>query len=126
MDQVTNFDASQEDAASKLMTDPIEFFGYSVTNMHGIARNALEELQVKALKLRFEQQKERIPALAKLANLQGIRSVDEFDEVLPVCFEHTILKSYPMSLLENNRFDKMTIWMDRLTPHDLSKIDASK
>jgi hypothetical protein len=126
MDQVTNFDTSQADAASKLMTDPIEFFGYSVTNMHGIARNALEELQVKALKLRFEQQKERIPALAKLANLQGIRSVNEFDEVLPVCFEHTILKSYPMSLLENNRFDKMTIWMDRLTPHDLSKIDASK
>jgi hypothetical protein len=118
-------DASLKEQATRFMNHPIEFFGYSVTNMHSIPRDSLEELQAKALSLRFEQQKELIPALARLADGQGIRSIHELNEVLPVCFEHTVRKSYPLSLLERNRFDKMTSWLNKITSHDLSSLDAS-
>ena len=40
-------------------------------------------------------------------------------------FEHTIYKSYPTYLLEKGQFDKLTTWLNRLTPHDLSQVDAS-
>jgi hypothetical protein len=43
-----------------------------------------------------------------------------------VLYNHTVFKSYPMSLLEKNRFDLLTRWFDRLTPIDLSHFDAAK
>ena len=45
--------------------------------------------------------------------------------MLPLLFEHTIYKSYPSFLLENGEYGKMTRWLDRLTPYDLSKVDCS-
>ena len=34
-------------------------------------------------------------------------------------------KSYPTYLLEKGQFPKLTTWLDRLTPHDLSQLDTS-
>ena len=75
--------------------------------------------------MRFEQQRDRIPTLSKLADRQGITSISEIDDVLPLLFEHTIYKSYPTYLLEKGQFDKLTTWLNRLTPYDLSGVDAS-
>ncbi len=63
--------------------------------------------------------------LTKLADKQDIAAISEIDDVLPLLFEHTIYKSYPGFLLENGQYDKLTTWLDRLTPHDLSRVDAS-
>ncbi len=75
--------------------------------------------------MRFEQQKDRIPTLSKLADRQGITHVGKLDEVHPLLFEHTIYKSYPTYLLEKAQFDRLTTWLNRLTPYDLSEVDAS-
>ncbi len=117
--------ATVKESASAFIEDPLTFFDMSFTKMQSVPRALLEELQTEALSMRFEQQKERIPTLSKLADRQGITRVSEIDEVLPLLFEHTIYKSYPTYLLEKGQFDKLTTWLDRLTPHDLSQVDSS-
>ena len=117
--------ATIEESAREFIRDPLTFFDMSLTQMQSVPRDLLEELQTEALSMRFEQQKNRIPTLSKLADRQGIDRVGEFDDVLPLLFEHTIYKSYPSYLLEKGQFDRLTTWLNRLTPHDLSQVDAS-
>lgn len=117
--------ATSEESARAFVRDPLAFFEMSYTKMQSVPRELLEELQTEALSIRFEQQKDRIATLSKLADRQGITHVREFDDVLPLLFEHTIYKSYPTYLLEKNEFDRLTTWLNRLTPHDLSRVDAS-
>jgi hypothetical protein len=117
--------ATIEDSARGLIEDPLTFFDMSLTKMQSVPRDLLAELQSAALSMRFEQQRDRIPMLSKLADRQGIARVSEVDDVLPLLFEHTIYKSYPSYLLEKGQFDRLTTWLDRLTPHDLSQVDAS-
>lgn len=93
--------------------------------MHSLPRQELEALQLAALKLRFAQLHEKIPMVKKLAEKQGVRSIEQLTDVVPLLFEHTMYKSYPPSLLEHNRFDQLTRWLDKLTAHDLSNVDAS-
>lgn len=117
--------ATVKESALDLIRDPLAFFDMSYTKMHSVPRSLLEQLQTEALSQRFEEQKERIPALSKLAAAQGIKSVQEFNEVLPLCFEHTLYKSYPAELLNDMRFDKLTTWLGRLSAYDVSHVDAS-
>lgn len=125
IDNLLDGTATLKESAAAFIKDPLEFFGMSFTKMQSVPRPLLDELQTEALSMRFEQQKERIPTLAKLADRQGITHVGELNEVLPLLFEHTMYKSYPSLLLEKGQFGKLTTWLDRLTPHDLSTVDAS-
>jgi len=117
--------ATVEESADALLNDPLTFFDMSLTKMQSVPRDLLTEVQTAALSKRFEQQKDRIPTLSKLAQRQGITEVSEIDDVIPLMFEHTMYKSYPTYLLEMGQFDKLTTWLNRLTPHDLSGVDAS-
>lgn len=63
--------------------------------------------------------------LGKLAREQGITSGDDFDEALPLFFEHYVYKSYPPSLLWSGRFDTLIRFLGRLTTHDLSGVDTA-
>jgi hypothetical protein len=125
IDSLLDGSASLPESARSFIQDPLTFFDMSFTKMHSVPRRLLEDLQREALSMRFEQQRERIPTLSKLAGRQGITRVGDFDEVLPLLFEHTIYKSYPTYLLEKGQFDRLTTWLSRLTVHDLSKVDAS-
>ncbi len=128
MTTVDNFldsSATTEEAAAAFIEDPLAFFGMSYTKMLSVPRDKLEELQTEALRLRFDHCRDRIPMLQKLADKQNITSLSEIDDVLPLLFEHTVYKSYPSFLLEKGDYGKMTKWLDRLTPYDLSKVDCS-
>jgi len=125
IDDLLDGRATARESARDLIRDPLAFFGMSHTKMHSVPRGVLEELQREALSLRFEQQRDRIPALSTLADAQGVAHIDEFEQVVPLCFEHTIYKSYPTELLEKGKFDLLTTWMDRLSAHDLSHVDTS-
>jgi hypothetical protein len=102
--------------------DPVGYFDGSYKKMHSPGRGELEELQMCAILDRFEQQKGRIPILAKLADRQGIQSVQDFDEALPLFFEQAIYKSYPTSLLVKNDYRRLTDWLNKLTSSDLSDV----
>ncbi len=104
----------------QFMDDPIAFFGESLTQMHSIGRDELEELQRQAMGMRFVQHRQSIEMVRKLADRLGVTELNEFDDVVPLMFSHTAFKSYPAALIDNKRFDLMTKWLDKLTSHDLS------
>jgi hypothetical protein len=111
--------------ARAFATNPAEYFGDSWHAMQHVPPDELAELQLGGLQLRFEQLRDQIPTLQAMAAEQGIDRIERHEDVVPLLFQHSVYKSYPISLLENNRFDALTKWLDRLTTHDLSGIDAS-
>jgi hypothetical protein len=125
VDNLLDGSATVKEAAGALIDDPLTFFAMSYTKMQSVPRPLLHQLQTEALKIRFDDRRDRIPMLTKLADKQGITAISEIDDVLPLLFEHTIYKSYPDFLLESGQYGKMTRWLDRLTPYDLSKVDCS-
>ena len=125
IDDLLDGSATTLEAAAAFIEDPLSFFEMSYTKMLSVPRDQLQALQTEALKLRFEDRRDRIPMLTKLADKQNITSISEIDDVLPLLFEHTVYKSYPDFLLEKGDYGKMTKWLDRLTPYDLSKVDCS-
>src|SRR5699024_11098677 len=44
---------------------------------------------------------------------------------LPLLFDHRVYKSYPLKLIETRDFPRLNAWLNRLTTHDLSKVDLS-
>ncbi len=117
--------APEQDDVTRFMSDPASFFEHSITRMHSIPRHRMDELQATALSRRFAEQAERIPMVGKLAANQGIKRIDDVEAVVPLLFEHTMYKSYPVSFLGKRRFDQLTIWLNKITAADLSKIDAT-
>jgi acyl-protein synthetase LuxE len=112
-------------SVSRFMDDPIDFFDESLTKMHSIPRDELENLQRQAMAIRFQQHRNGIEIVRKLADRLGITELNEFNDVVPLMFSHTAFKSYPAALIDNKRFDLMTRWLDKLTIHDLSRVDTA-
>ena len=84
-----------------------------------------EAIQLAIVRERFEALRPKVAQLGKLADLQGIDQLSTLNDVAPLLFQHTVYKSYPISLLEKGRFDLLTRWLGGLTVHDLSKVDVS-
>ncbi len=84
------------------------------------------EFRLRMLQERFASLRGRVAALGKLADIQGVSAIQSLDDAAPVLFQHTVYKSYPMSLLERGRFAALTGWLGQLTSHDLSGVDASQ
>lgn len=84
-----------------------------------------ESVQLRVLERRFAEMKGRVQALERLAKRQRVANVDCIEDVLPLLFDHRVYKSYPLTLIENRDFPRLNAWLDRLTTHDLSKVDLS-
>ena len=104
---------------------PADYFGHSWHAMQHMPSDELRELQLHALKLRFDELHDAIPTLQALAANAGISEIEALDDAVPLLFQHTVYKSYPAALLLKNRFTELTRWLDRLTTHDLSGVDVS-
>jgi hypothetical protein len=113
-----------ERQAQAWMDDAYGAFGHSNTAMHSISREEAEATQLAAFNLRLEERRLQIPVLAKLAESQGIDRIGQLADAAALFFTHDIYKSYPPSLLAKSRFDQLTKWLDRLTPYDLTAVDA--
>lgn len=94
-------------------------------DLMAIPREELEKLQLEAVRIHFARMRDRIPALKKLADRQGVDHIDKIEDVLPVCFDHRVLKNYPIQIIENRDFAKLTTWLDKLTAHDLTRVDLT-
>jgi hypothetical protein len=111
--------------ARQLCHDASRYFNYSHTDMQSISREKLAALQLAGLQFRFDTLHSAVPMLEKLADKQGIGTIETVDDAVPLLFEHTMYKSYPPSLLENNQFSDITRWMNKLVAIDLSGVDVS-
>ena len=88
----------------------------------GFSQEEIEPAQLQALKLRFENLKDKIQALSNLVEGEGVAEINSLNDVLPLLFDHRVYKSYPLSLIEKRNFKRLTAWLNRLTTHDLLAI----
>jgi hypothetical protein len=105
--------------------DPARWVEPPYETLLSIPRKDYEPLQLAALQRRFAQLKDKIAALERLTERQGVARIDSFEDALPLFFDHRVLKSYPLNIIETRDFKKLTAWLDRLTAHDLTKMDLS-
>ncbi|MET0378664.1 MAG: hypothetical protein ABW049_06680 [Spongiibacteraceae bacterium] len=117
-------------AINKPLTDYVDDFA-GLTRLHQRdlytrSKEEVEAFRLALLRKRFSELVDRVGALRKLAEIQGVREINSLDDAAPILFQHTVYKSYPMPFLEKGRFDALTKWFSQLTAHDLSGVDATK
>jgi hypothetical protein len=72
----------------------------------------------------FQERRQQIPLLAKRADDAGIARIQDFDDLVPLLFAHTVYKSYPQSLYDRGRWDRMSQWLNTLSVEDVSDVDV--
>jgi phenylacetate-coenzyme A ligase PaaK-like adenylate-forming protein len=85
----------------------------------------VKKVQLETAKRKFDDLVTRIPMLRKLATEQGVDAISDIDDIAKLLFRHNVYKSYPMSVLENGDFQRLTRWLNGLTTFDLTNLDAS-
>jgi hypothetical protein len=108
-----------------LATHPENWIWASFTDAYSVPARQVADIQLQALRNRFSEMVEKIQILGNLAEEQGIAGINALEDGAPLLFAHSVYKSYPISFLERNQFDKLTKWLDTLTVDDLSGVDAS-
>ena len=108
---------------SLLPAHPGSWTQYKYERLLQLELKDVEALQLEALQLRFAQMKDGVAALEKLAKKQEVTRIQTVEDALPLFFDHRVYKSYPITLIETRDFAKLTAWLDRLTAHDLRKMD---
>ena len=83
------------------------------------------QMQLESLKERFDELRPRIPGLNIVADDVGVDSIDQLEDVVPLCLPHTTYKSYSAKHIDSGRYDRLTQWLDGWTSEDLSTIDVS-
>lgn len=112
-------------AISLLPENPAGWAQHRFQDLLAVPREERETLQLAALKLRFARLRDKVPALQKLADKQGVERIERISDAIPLCFDHRVLKNYPLGILENRDFPKLTAWLNKLTMHDLTRVDLS-
>ena len=105
--------------------DPNELTELTPDELYALPDGEIEEFRLRAARRSFEELRPRVQFLDRLAKNQGVDELAKLDDLVPILFAHTAYKSYPMSLLEKGRFDRLTQWLGQLTTHDLSHVDVS-
>jgi hypothetical protein len=124
---IVDEDVYSRSAEVNLVADDITRYGCRKPDeIFSVARPDVEAFQLAAIQRRFEELAPRIPAVRDQAQRHRVNRIAALDDVVPLLFNHTVAKSYPLALLEKGRFDLLTRWLDRLTPLDLSSIDANQ
>jgi hypothetical protein len=107
------------------VVDPIEITDLTADELFAIPAGEIEEMRLRFAQRRFAENRPKVEFLDKLAKNQQLDEINELDDLVPVLFAHTAYKSYPISLLENSRFDRLTQWLGQLTSHDVSHLDVT-
>ena len=118
-------DISIERQAEGWMNDPYEYFGFRNTQIHSLPREEVESVQLTAMNLRLEERRGQIQMLEKLADAQAISKIKTLDAMAPLLMPHDVYKSYPVSLLAKQKFDRLTTWLSRLTRLDPTGVDLA-
>jgi len=95
------------------------------------ASNAFDRPDAELAPLRLEaarelsaERRQQIPILEKRMRDMGIDEIRSFDDLVPLLFAHTVYKSYPVSFIENGRWDRMLLWLDTLSVASVKDVDV--
>jgi hypothetical protein len=110
--------------AAQLAAEPERFVDLSNREAFSIPPQELAAIQLKAVQKRFEELAPRVSMLGRLAHEQSMDRIGSLEALAPLLVPHSAYKSYPMSALENARFDIITRWLGGFTTVDVSGVDA--
>jgi hypothetical protein len=98
--------------------------GKSWDELFGMDRDERRIFQFAAAKRRFDEQVPQLKALKSQVDRLGITGIAAIEDLVPLLFHDSVYKSYPVSLIEKNRFDLLTRWLVGYTTLDLSAVDV--
>jgi len=107
---------------SRFGDSPHEMYWQPLNDSLAMPAGDVAAIQLNGVRRRFEELREKLPPLRKLADEQGVARIATLDDAAPLLFKHLVYKSYPVSLIEKNRFDRLTQWLGNLTTVDLSGV----
>src|SRR3984885_9615360 len=111
---------------AELLLEPSQLDAWDQEALFSVSPDELAEAQLQALRRRYVELRPLINLVDRLAEDIGVNDIAELDDVTALCLPHTTYKSYAISYLENQRFDRLTKWLASLTAHDLSDADFEK
>lgn len=118
---MSSAEVSIEQNTRLLLNDPAALANHSHETWSHLPRAEVDAMQLIGLKQRFAAFRDRIPTLRKLADAEGVHTVEQLDDVVPLLFEHTIYKSYPPSLLEKHNFTQINRWLSKLVVPEVAE-----
>lgn len=113
------------DFYATMLDEPRALLDGDYSNGFRLSRQQLDAIQLAGIAKRLRELRGSVAALDRVANEQGITDIRALDDVVPLLFPHTVYKSYPLSFLEQGRFDRLTRWLGGLTSVDLSGVDVT-
>lgn len=113
------------DLVNAITAEPAALLDFSWDEQFSLTRPEIDAIHLAAIQKRFSQLRPKLAVLDKLATEQGIVEIRTIDDAAPLLFPHTVYKSYPLSAIERNRYDRMTKWLQGLTTADLSNVEPS-
>jgi hypothetical protein len=90
-----------------------------------IPYSELREAQIEALNERFQERKDRIKLLNHRAKEAEISEVRSLDDMVPLLFPHTAYKSYPEGWLMEEKWDRLTKWLNTISPYPIEGVDLT-
>jgi len=85
----------------------------------------LREAQVAAMNERFQDRVGKIRLLKLRAEEAGITEIRSLEDAVPLLLPHTAYKSYPESFLMDEKWDKLSKWLDSVSTHRVPAVDPS-
>ncbi|MGE3693461.1 MAG: hypothetical protein AB7F98_18955, partial [Novosphingobium sp.] len=77
----------------------------------------LRAAQVEAMNERFQERRDKIKLLGHRASEANLAEVRSFEDVVQLLFPHTAYKSYPESFLMDERWDRLSRWLDTVSTY---------
>lgn len=100
-----------------MIVDPDSAYDQPWGDLASVRLEAVDEL--------FQQRREQIPLLAKRADDAGVAKIQDFADLVPLLFAHTVYKSYPQSYFDRGRWDRMLHWLNALSVGDVTDVDVA-
>ena len=95
-------------------------------DLFSMSEEDVQAFHLEAARRRFADLSPHVKALAQQAEAAGVTEINSYEDLVPLLFQHTQYKSYPISFVEKGRWDMLTKWLDGFTTVDLSQVDASQ
>jgi len=111
--------------SAALQSAPQRLVELTTTEKFSFARDTLAEIQLAGLRKRFSDLVGCVPILQRVADEQRLEDIERLEDGALLLLPHTLYKSYPLSAVENGRFDQLTRWLGALTSIDLSAVDSA-
>jgi hypothetical protein len=108
-----------------LKSAPESFVGLSARQFYSIPLPVLEDIQLVAARDRFRRFRSSIAMLQRFAAEQGVEEIRSIEDLALLLVPHSAYKSYPLSIIENSQFDRLTRWLKNFTTCDLSQVNTA-